>query len=111
MGKLKYRRITRNDLNSIIQPCKILSESLEDISIIIKQFNALTSNQRSSIIKEYIQREELLKKQIFYQDEDMYLTCSMVNLNIVASKYDIDPATVCMCLFNPCRQNEKILVL
>ncbi len=41
----------------------------------------------------------------------MYLTCSMVNLNIVASKYDIDPATVCMCLSKPCRQNEKILVL
>lgn len=41
----------------------------------------------------------------------MYLTCSMVNLNIVVSEYDTDPATVCMCSFKPCRQNEKILVL
>lgn len=111
MGKPKYIRVTRNNLNSIIQPCKILSQSLEDINIIIKQFNSLTSNQRSDIIREHIKREDLLKEQITTQDKDMYLTCSMVNFNIIASEYDIDPATVCMCISKVCRANEKILVL
>lgn len=111
MGKPKYIRVTRNNLNSIIQPCKILSQSLEDINIIIKQFNSLTSNQRSDIIREYIKREDLLKEQINPSDEEMYLTCSMVNFNIIASEYDIDPATVCMCISKVCRANEKILVL
>lgn len=54
---------------------------------------------------------ELLKKQITILDEDMYLTCTMVNLNIIASIYNIDSSTVCMCLSPICKLSENIMII
>lgn len=111
MKKVKYRRITRGEFNTIISLCKAVSSSLADTNIIIKQFNILTSSQRSFIIKEYNQREDILKKQIFTKNDDLYSVCLIVNLHIIASKYNIDPATIALCISKLCKENEKILVL
>ena len=45
------------------------------------------------------------------QDENMYLMCMMVNLNVIAAGFDIDPATVCLCVTPICKLNEKIMVI
>ena len=65
----------------------------------------------NQIVKEEQLREQLLKDKMTTTDEDMYLTCTMVNLNIVASKFDIDPTTVCMCIAPLGKINENILVV
>ena len=68
-------------------------------------------NQRNAIVQEEKLREKLLKEKLTSSDDDMYLTCSMVNLNIVASKFDIDPATVCLCIAPLCKLNENIIIV
>ncbi|APC40830.1 hypothetical protein [Clostridium estertheticum] len=111
MKKIRYIKFSKREFSKTLDFCKLFSNSLEDANIIIKQFNSLTQNQRLEIIKAYSEREKLLKIQINSEDEDMYLTCTAVNFNIVATKYDIDPATVCICIASPCKSNEKIIVI
>ena len=110
MGNIKYVRISPKDINGILITCKTLSESLEMPNVIIRQFNSLTSVQRIAIATEWSKREAILKSRMEHNNDDMYLTCSMVNLNIIAAKYNIDPATVCMTITHPCKPNCKILV-
>lgn len=110
MGNIKYVRISQKDINGILIACKTLSESLEIPNVIIRQFNSLTSAQRTTIASEWSKCEAILKSNVEHNNDDMYLTCSMVNLNIIAAKYNIDPATVCMSIRPPCKSNQKILV-
>jgi hypothetical protein len=74
------------------------------------QFNDLTFTQRVEITKECSEREAKLKADVELKDEDMYLTCMMVDFNIVATRYAVDSATVCMCIKPPCKNNKNILV-
>ncbi|AJG98565.1 hypothetical protein [Clostridium beijerinckii] len=113
MKNVKYVRISPKDIDGILIACKTLSESLEKPNIIIGQFNSLTPSQRTAIKNEWSKREAILKSKVEHNhnnNDDMYLTCIMVNLNIIATKYNIDPATVCMCINPPCKDNCKILV-
>jgi len=111
MAHIKYARIKKNKLLQAMRAYNLLSHSLQDWTVIIKQYNSLSLNQRNSIVQEEKLREKLLKEKLTNSDEDMYLTCSMVNLNIVASKFDIDPATVCLCIAPLCKLNENIIVV
>lgn len=110
MSKIKYKKITKETLEKSFNGYKFLSNSLQDTFVVIKEFNTLTEHERKCIAKEYSEKETLLIKSSSNLDEDTYLTCAMVNFNIVASKYNIDPATVCMCVVPPCKLNEKILI-
>lgn len=111
MPHIKYARIKKNKLLPAMRACALLSHSLQDWTVIIKQYNSLSLNQRNAIVQEEKLREKLLKEKLTSPDDDMYLTCSMVNLNIVASKFDIDPATVCLCIAPLCKLNENIIVV
>lgn len=111
MSRIKYKKIAKNKILQSFFAYKLLSHSIQDWHIVVKQFNALSLSQRNAIIKEEEHREALLKEKLTTKDEDMYLTCSMVNLNIVATKYDIDPATVCMCISPICKLDENIIVI
>ena len=51
-----------------------------------------------------------MKKTLIEIDEDKYFTAVMIELNIIASQYNIDPATVCMCIDSPCMCNEKLIL-
>lgn len=111
MAKIKHITLSKNKIEGLLFSCKTISESLEDPKVIIRQFNLLTPKQRFEILTEHIQRETNLKADLLpYNDENMYLTCTMVNLNIIATKYNIDPATVCMCICSPCKNHERILI-
>lgn len=111
MPHIKYARIKKKELLQAMRTYTLLSHSLQDWTIIIKQYNSLSLNQRNAIIQEEKLRENFLKEKLIGSDDDMYLTCSMVNLNIVASKFDIDPATVCLCIAPLCKLNENIIVV
>lgn len=111
MSQIKYKKIKRTELLHSFFAYNLLSYSMQDWFVVVKEYNALSFSQRYSIIQEEKLRESLLKEKLTTADEDMYLTCSMVNLNIVATKYNIDPATVCMCISPPCKLDENILVI
>jgi hypothetical protein len=110
MKNVKYVRISPKDIDGILIAYKTLSESLENHNVIIGQFNSLTPTQRTTIKNEWSKLESILKSKVDHHNDDMYLTCIMVNLNIIATKYNIDPATICMCINPPCKANCKILV-
>lgn len=111
MPHIKYARIKKNELLQAMRAYSRLSHSLQDWIVIIKQYNSLSLNQRNAIVREEKLRENLLKEKLTGSDHDMYLICSMVNLNIVASKFDIDPNTVCLCIAPLCKLNENIIVV
>lgn len=111
MKQKKYVRIKKDTLLNALVAYSLFSHSRQDWKTIVKEFNALSFMQRNAVIQEGQKREKLLKEKISSQDEDMYLTCTMVNLNIVASKYDIDPSTVCLCIAPLCKMNENIIVI
>ena len=111
MPHIKYARIKKNKLFQAMRAYTLLSHSLQDWTVIIKQYKSLSLNQRNAIVQEEKLREKLLKEKLTSSDDDMYLTCSMVNLNIVASKFDIDPATVCLCIAPLCKLNENIIIV
>lgn len=110
MKKTKYKKVTKETLENNFFGYRLLSQSIQDSFTIIKEFNRLSENQRKCIAKEYSKMEAAHRERSWKLDEDTNLTCTMVNLNIVASKYNIDPATVCMCVSPPCKLNEKILI-
>jgi hypothetical protein len=111
MPHIKYARIKKIKLLPAMRAYALLSHSLQDWTVIIKQYNSLSLKQRNAIVQEEKLREKLLKEMLTSPDDDMYLTCSLVNLNIVASKFDIDPATVCLCIAPLCKLNENIIVV
>lgn len=111
MPHIKYARIKKNKLLQTMRAYNLLSHSLQDWSVIIKEYNSLSLNQRNAIVQEERLREKFLKEKLTNSDDDMYLTCSMVNLNIVASKFDIDPTTVCLCIAPLCKLNENLIVV
>lgn len=110
MGKIKYLKISQEEIGKILNSIRLISKSLEEPRIVINQFNLLTPNKRIDILSEWKKRETILKGTVEARNEDMYLTCIMVELNIIASMYNIDPATVCMCIKPPCKSNEKVFV-
>lgn len=110
MKKPKYKKLTSESLEKSFFGYRLLSHSIQDSFTIIKEFNTLSEYQRKCIVKDYSKMEASLKKRSSTLDEDTNLTCIMVNLNIVASKFNIDPATVCMCVAPPCKLSEKILI-
>ncbi|GAA0108558.1 hypothetical protein [Clostridium sp.] len=110
MKSVKYIRISKDEMENRLYACKKFSESLEKSSIIIQQFNLLPSNKRKEISNEFSKSEEKLKSTARNFNFDMYRTCLIVEINIIASKYDIDPATVLTCINSPCKYNERIIV-
>lgn len=111
MEKMKFAKVRKNEMLQALVTYQIISHSLQDGKTIIKEFNDLSFIQRKEIAREYTEKEEILRKQIVTQDEDLYLTCSLVNLHIIASKYNVDPSTVCMCISPICKLNEKIIIV
>ena len=111
MRKMKYIRIKKVRLLEELQLCALMSHSIQDTNLILKEFNLLSYERRTIIAQEYKKLEEALRNNMKTQDENMYLMCMMVNLNVIAARFDIDPATVCLCVSPICKLNEKIMVI
>lgn len=111
MRKMKYIRVKKACLLEKLQLCTLMSHSIQDANLILKEFNLLSYERRITVAQEYRKLEETLQNNMKTQDENMYLMCMMVNLNVIAAGFDIDPATVCLCVTPICKLNEKIMVI
>lgn len=110
MGKIIYKKISKNDFFSAFMISKDLCHSLENPTTIIRQFNKLTPVERSEIINEFNLKDMKLRTAITNGDESLYLDCTFVNIHIIATIYDIDPLTVVLCILKLCKNNEKLLI-
>ncbi len=114
MAKAKYVKITKSEFEKYVNSSKIMSNSLENINNIKKQFNNLNIKQRLDIKKIFKATQDNINEKFKSIDEslkeDVYITCTMVDLNIIAAEYNIDPATVLLCFKPPCKNGEKIIV-
>lgn len=104
----RYIKIEKSSIESSLFGSKLFSRSLQDDSVILKEFNGLTNNQREKIKSEYENRGDVLRGAI-NGNEAVWETLIMVEANIIAAKYDIDPATVILCLTDICKSYEKII--
>lgn len=114
MNNTRYIKYSKDRISQIINASKIFSHSIQDNKIIIKEFNSLSKIQRNSIIKEQKRKEKILQEKIRKSSnlaDNVALLCTVADLNIIASEYNINPATVCLCISGLCKSNEKILVL
>lgn len=109
--KRKYKRISYNKIHRQLKSYKVLTHSLQNTITVVKQFNMLNAKQRTAIIKEYDEKHKILQKQIEGIDEEMAKLCMLVNFHSIATRYDIDPSTVCLCLASPCAPSEEILMV
>lgn len=74
----------------------------------IQQANCITANVYK---KQFLEYEDIRRKKI-PKEENTYAweIGIMVDANILACEYDVDPLTVVLCINPICRPNEKIMV-
>ena len=109
--KIKYVFKSKADFQKWVTIGNVFAKSLCPVDEVLKQYNKLTASQRMSINKQFIEYEDIRRKKI-PKEENTYdwEICIMVDANILACEYDVDPLTVVLCINPICRPNEKIMV-
>lgn len=81
------------------------------VNEVLKQYNNLTASQRTAIKKQFSEYDDIRRQKI-PKEENTYAweIGIMVDANILACEYDVDPLTVVLCINPICRPNEKIMV-
>lgn len=90
----------------------MFSRSEKNTMSIIQEFNRLSFEDRKKIRNEWERREAIMKAELVKQDnnENLYEGCAFVEMNIVASIFEIDPGTVAFIVSKVCTDKQKILV-
>jgi len=80
----------------------------------LSQFNNLSELSRKEIACEFKRYDSIRRKRIpkspRIEKDDAFLTCVMVDANIIATEYNIDPLTAIMCINPPCGCDEKVII-
>ena len=109
--KTKYKIILQKDALKWYNISNCFAKSLYPFSDAVKQFNKLSINDRNNIRRLYSKYDEIRRNKIPNGESDAaWLTCVMVDSNIIATEFDIDPLTAVMCINPPCKINEKIVI-
>lgn len=109
--KIKYKIISNKEALKWYNLSNLFAKSLCPINIAIHQFNQLSSYERSNIKKEFKKYDDIRRIKIPKGESDAtWFTSVMVDANIIATDFNIDPITAVMCLTPPCRINERIIV-
>lgn len=108
MIRSKYIKVDKDNLEKNLFSCKVLSKSLQEYIVILKEFNGLTGSQRRKIKNDYDESFKVLIQKELENSEELEILI-MVNANIIATKYDVDPATVILCISDVCKSTEKII--
>lgn len=75
----------------------------------LEQFNKLTPVQRSEIKSSFSKYDQIRRRKILKGETDSAWALSvMVDANIIATEFNIDPLTVVMCVDPICKVNEKV---
>ena len=109
--KIKYVFKSKADFQKWVTIGNVFAKSLCPVDEVLKQYNKLTASQRMSIKKQFLEYEDIRRKKI-PKEENTYAweIGIMVDANILACEYEVDPLTVVLCI-NPIRRpNEKIMV-
>lgn len=93
----------------------LFAKSLLPFREALKQFNNLSAIEKREIIGRFCEydniRNTMIPKTLDKSEiEDAYFTCVMVDANIIATEYNIDPLTAVMCMNAPSKHNEKIII-
>ena len=108
--KIKYVTKSRTEFEKWCNTGNLFAKSLCPHSKILKEYNELTPVQRNEIKKLFATYDQLRAKKIPKEDTDAWLIGIMVDANIIACEYDIDPMTVVLCINPICRPTERIVI-
>jgi hypothetical protein len=109
--KNKYVIKSKVDSNKWIDICNLFAKSLCPRNKILEQYNNLNKSQRIKIKKLFADCDDIRRKKIPKGEEDeAWIIGIMVDANIIACEYDIDPLTAVLCINPICRADEKIIV-
>ena len=106
----KFVRKTSAEFKKWCDTGNILAQSLLPYNKILTEFNSLTSMQRIEIQKEFTTYDQLRKVKIQDTECSQWLIGIMVDANIIACEYGINPLTVILCINPICGPNEKIFL-
>lgn len=111
MNAAKYVIKSKHDFQKWIRIGNIFAKSLCPVEEVLKQYNSLSAAQRQNIKKRFLKCDQIRSKKI-RKDESIsaWEIGIMVDANIIACEYDIDPLTAVLCTNPLCKANEKIIV-
>lgn len=109
--KIKYVLKSKADFQKWVMIGNVFAKSLCPVNEVLKQYNNLTASQRMAIKKQFSEYDDIRRQKI-PKEENTYAweMGIMVDANILACEYDIDPLTVVLCINPICRPNEKIMI-
>lgn len=108
--KIKYVRKTKSDIEYWMCSASILVKSKCFTRYILDEFNRLTSDQRNSIKAELEERCNILEKILPKEEREKSTSIMLVDIHMLAYKYDVDPLTKALCEIPICRSYERIFV-
>lgn len=108
--KIKYVRKTKSDIEYWMCSASILVKSKCFTRYILNEFNRLTSDQRNSIKAELEERCNILEKILPKEEREKSTSIMLVDIHMLAYKYDVDPLTKALCEIPICRSYERIFV-
>lgn len=106
---MRYNKMSRSKINILFELYNEMTGSCQNFKKPIKEFNSLTVSCRKEVETAFKKLENQKKKELLKEIEAFEVE-TMVNFQIVASMYEIDPTTVALCVNPPCKMNERILV-
>ena len=109
--KNKCEIISKTKYTNWVKTSNVFAKSEINSTEALKQYKALTVDERIAIKKEVASRDEIRKIQSAdTMDTSAYEMSVLIDLNIIATEYDIDPLTVAMCVNPPCKISSNIFV-
>lgn len=109
--KTKCEIISKAKYTNWIKASNIFAKSEIKSTEALKQYKALTVDERIAIKKEIASRDEIRKKQSAdTMDISAYEMSVLIDLNIIATEYDIDPLAAAMCVNPPCKISSNIFI-
>ncbi len=108
--KIKYVVKSKYDFEKWCNTCNFLAQSLCPHDKVLKEFNSLNNIQRNEIKDLFLMYDRLRASKIPENESEAWMIGIMVDANIIACEYDIDPLTVTLCMNPICRPTERITI-
>ena len=111
----KVALITSREADIWFLTANRFANSLTKRSNAIHQFNSLSIESKSKIIKLLKEYEEIRKtaypEDMSAEEKKHHVSLSiMVDAHILATEFGVDPVVILMCLNPPCKSGQKIVV-
>lgn len=104
--------ISKNEAVKWYSIANLFAKSLFPFDQAIKQFNSLTAYERKDICYQFKKYDEKRQNKI-PKDENVnshWAMSLLVDSNIIATEFGIDPLTACLCIHPPCKNNQRVII-